>query len=101
MHNINYFASLGIFMCQGRGMQRYKIQSTKWYFLCTVQCEGCTVKSDSGTEQKDIHVHMCNVRLVRSATLQKQCSCVVVQCEAGPVKSKIKVKFMENLWLIV
>ena len=27
--------------------------------------------------------------------------CVVVQCEAGPVKSKIKVKFMENLWLIV
>ena len=60
------------------------------------------MKSDIGTEQNDIHVDMRNVRLVRSATrVHKRCSCVLVQCEAGPVKSKIKVKFMENLWLIV
>ena len=60
------------------------------------------MKSDIGTEQNDIHVDMRNVRLVRSATrVRKRCSCVLVQCEAGPVKSKIKVKFMENLWLIV
>ena len=60
------------------------------------------MKSDIGTEQNDIHVDMRNVRLVWSATrVQKRWSYVVVQCEAGPVKSKIKVKFMENLWLIV
>ena len=65
-----------------------------------MQCGACTVKSDSGTEQNDIDVDMRNLRLVLSATMQKRCSCVV-QCEAGPVKSKIKVKSMENLWLIV
>ena len=60
------------------------------------------MKSDIGTEQNHIHVDMRNVRLVWSATrVQKRCLCVLVQCEAGPVKSKIKVKFMENLWLIV
>lgn len=60
------------------------------------------MKSDIGTEQNDIHVDMRNVRLVRSATrVQKWCLCVVVHCEAGPVKSKIKAKFMENLWLFV
>ena len=48
------------------------------------------MKSDIGNEQNHIHVDMCNVRLVRSATrVQKRCLCVVVQCEAGPVKSKI------------
>ena len=60
------------------------------------------MKSDIGREANDSHVDMRNVRLVRSATrVHKRCSCVLVQCEAGPVKSKIKVKFMENLWLIV
>ena len=61
------------------------------------------MKSDIGTEQNDIHVDMRNVRLVRSTAtrVQKRCSCVFVLCKAGPVKSKIKVKFMENLWLIV
>ena len=37
---------------------------------------------------------LCNV-------VQKRCSHVVVQCEAGPVKSKVKVKSGENLWIIV
>ena len=36
---------------------------------------------------------LCNV-------VQKRCS-HVVQGEAGSVKSKIKVKSMENLWIIV
>ena len=37
---------------------------------------------------------LCNV-------VQKRCSHVVVQGEAVSVKSKIKVKSMENLWIIV
>ena len=38
---------------------------------------------------------LCNV-------VQKRCSHVVVQCEAAaPVKSKVKVKSVENLWIVV
>ena len=83
------------------GTQHADVKNTKYKVIFSLS-EQCEVKSDIGTEQNDIHVDMRNVRLVRSATrVHKRCSCVLVQCEAGPVKSKIKVKFMENLWLIV
>ena len=63
------------------------LSSEKWHFVLdkihvdTVQCEAGTVRIDF-------------------ATVPKWCL-FVIQYEAGPIKSKIKVKTMGNLLIIV
>ena len=77
MHTINYFASLGIFVS---GMRHAEVKNTNNKMILIY-----------------VDTVLCNV-------VQKRCSYVVVhsvQCGAGPVKSKIKEKSIENLWIIV